>query len=307
MLAAAAGSRNAARWTVALALGLRQSEALALQWSDIDLLNGHALACAARLHRVSGKGLVYEAPKTKRSERTLALPTPLVAALHAHKAAQLGERMLAGSEWHDEDLVFAQPNGRPIDKKADYNAWRRLLQRAGVRHVRLHDGRHTAATLLLSEGVHPRVVMELLGHAQMRTTMDIYSHVMPALAREAADRMALSCPEPGEPDATAADTVVIDHRKSNTASRERQTRSFRQGHETVTATKTATTPQKMILQVALGPMKWVELRGLEPLTPTLPVWCATSCATAPYDGRNVTRPATPPKTHPESRQRVVPP
>ena len=84
---------------------------------------------------------------------------------------------------------FAQLNGRPIDKKADYDAWRNLLKSAGVRHVRLHDGRHTAATLLLSEGVHPRVVMELLGHSQMRTTMDIYSHVMPALAREAADRM----------------------------------------------------------------------------------------------------------------------
>jgi hypothetical protein len=97
--------------------------------------------------------------------------------------------MLAGSEWHDEDLVFAQPNGRPIDEKADYDEWARLLQKAGVRHVRLHDGRHTAATLLLSENVHPRVVMELLGHNQMRTTMDIYSHVMPTLAREAADRM----------------------------------------------------------------------------------------------------------------------
>ena len=87
------------------------------------------------------------------------------------------------------DLVFAQANGRPIDKKTDYDEWTRLLQLAGVRHVRLHDGRHTAATLLLSENVHPRVVMELLGHSQMRTTMDIYSHVMPALAREAADRM----------------------------------------------------------------------------------------------------------------------
>ena len=61
--------------------------------------------------------------------------------------------------------------------------------RGGVREVRLHDGRHTAATLLLSEGVHPRVVMEVLGHAQMRTTTDTYSHVMPALGRDAADRM----------------------------------------------------------------------------------------------------------------------
>src|SRR3954462_4688546 len=188
VLEAAASVRNSARWTVALALGLRQSEALALQWKDIDLLN-NTLTVRRSIHRVRGGGLIYEEPKTKRSQRTLALPLPLVAELHRHKAAQLGERMLAGSEWPDDALVFAQPNGRPIDKKSDYDDWTRLLHKAGVRHVRLHDGRHTAATLLLSENVHPRVVMELLGHSQMRTTMDIYSHVMPALAREAADRM----------------------------------------------------------------------------------------------------------------------
>jgi integrase len=187
VLEAARNVRNSARWTVALALGLRQSEALALQWKDIDLL-ANTLTVRRSIHRVRG-GLIYEEPKTRRSQRTLAVPMPLVAALHEHKAAQLGEQMLAGSEWQDEDLVFAQPNGRPIDKKADYDESTRLLQTAGVRHVRLHDGRHTAATLLLSENVHPRVLMELLGHSQMRTTMDIYSHVMPALAREAADRM----------------------------------------------------------------------------------------------------------------------
>jgi integrase len=88
-----------------------------------------------------------------------------------------------------DDLVFAQANGRPIDKKADYDDWARPLKAASIRHVRLHDDRHTAATSLLSENVHPWVVMELLGHSRVRTTMDIYSHVMPALAREAADRM----------------------------------------------------------------------------------------------------------------------
>ena len=114
--------RNSARWTVALALGLRQSEALALQWKDIDLLNS-TLTVRRSIHRVRGGGLIYEEPKSKRSQRTLALPLPLVAELHRHKAAQLGERMLAGSEWHDEDLVFAQANGRPIDKKTDYDDW----------------------------------------------------------------------------------------------------------------------------------------------------------------------------------------
>jgi hypothetical protein len=157
---------------------------------------------------------------------------PLVAELHRHKAAQLGERMLAGSERQDEDLVFAQANGRPIDKKTDYDDWTRLLRAAGVRHVRLHDGRHTAATVLLSENVHPRVVMELLGHSQMRTTMDTYSRVIPALAREAADRMG---------------TVLL--------MRPRQLQP-----ETSQAA-----PQR-----GNGLVTRVELRGLEPLTPTLP-------------------------------------
>ena len=121
--------------------------------------------------------------------RSLALPTPLVEALRAHRSAQLEERLAAGSEWADLDLVFAQPNGKAIERKSDWRAWKAVLHEAGVREVRLHDGRHTAATLLLSEGVHPRVVMEVLGHAQMRTTTDTYSHVMPALGRDAADRM----------------------------------------------------------------------------------------------------------------------
>jgi integrase len=189
VLAAAEGLRNSARWTVALALGLRQSEALALQWKDIDF-DRCTLSVRRGLHRVPGEGLVFTEPKTDRSRRTIAVPAPLIEALRKQRVAQNEERLVAGTEWDDWDLVFAQPNGRPLDKHSDYEAWIKLLNRAKVRHIRLHDGRHTAATLLLTAGVHPRVVMELLGHSQMRTTTDIYSHVMPALAQEAADRMA---------------------------------------------------------------------------------------------------------------------
>ncbi len=188
VMAAAQTHRNAARWTVALAVGLRQSEALALRWSDVDLDNG-TLSVRRGLHRISGQGLVYEEPKADRSRRNLALPAQLVDALKAQRAAQLEERIAAGPLWEDHDLVFAQPNGRLIERKSDWRAWKALLRQAGVREVRLHDGRHTAATLLLSEGVHPRVVMEVLGHAQMRTTTDTYSHVMPALGKDAAERM----------------------------------------------------------------------------------------------------------------------
>ncbi|MCW2901032.1 MAG: Integrase [Streptosporangiaceae bacterium] len=164
---------------------------------------------------------------------------PLVAALHEHKAAQTGEQMLAGSEWNDEDLVFAQANGGPIAKKTDYDDWTRLLQQAGFRHVRLHDGRQTAATLLLTENVHPRVVMELLGHSQIRTTLDIYTHVIPALARDAADRMGalLLAGKPGKGGLTATTIATMEGPNS---------------------------------ELKKAVVKGVELRGLEPPTPTLP-------------------------------------
>jgi integrase len=118
VLAAAQRHRNAARWTVALAVGLRQSEALGLRWADVDLANG-TLTVRRGLHRVAGQSLIYEEPKAERSRRTLALPIPLVDALRAHRAAQLQERSTAGSLWEDHDLVFAQPNGRPIERKSD--------------------------------------------------------------------------------------------------------------------------------------------------------------------------------------------
>ena len=183
VIAAAQTHGNSARWTVALAVGLRQSEALGLRWADVDLEKG-ALSVRRGLHRVGG-----QASSTRNRRRTVALPAPLVEALRAHRAAQLEERIAAGPLWQDHDLVFAQPNGRPIERQSDWRSWKGRLREADVREIRLHDGRHTAATLLLSEGVHPRVVMEVLGHAQMRTTTDTYSHVMPALGLDAADRM----------------------------------------------------------------------------------------------------------------------
>ncbi|MGZ4666279.1 MAG: tyrosine-type recombinase/integrase, partial [Frankiaceae bacterium] len=191
VLAEADARRNAARWSVALALGLRQSECLALSWEDIDLASG-TLRIRRSLHRVKGKGLVMEEPKSPTSRRTIALPEQLVAQLRAHRAAQLKERMAAGSLWEEHGLVFAQANGRPIDRRSDHRAWQALLKAAGVRQARLHDARHTAATLLLVQGVPARVVMAILGHSTMRVTTDTYQHVVPELAREAAERVGVA-------------------------------------------------------------------------------------------------------------------
>lgn len=188
LLDTAKQGRNAARWTVAVALGLRQSEALGLMWRDVDLDRG-TLVVRRGLHRVPGQGLVFEEPKTASSRRLIVLPKQLLTELRVHREVQAAERAEAIDYWTDHDLVFPNELGGPMDDRNDYRAWVTLLRNAKVRRIRLHDGRHTAATLLLAEGIHPRVVMELLGHSAMRTTTDTYSHVMPALAQQAADRM----------------------------------------------------------------------------------------------------------------------
>jgi integrase len=126
--------------------------------------------------------------KSDKSRRTIALPPQLVAALKAHRAAQLHERMPAGPAWQEGDFVWCQPNGRPIGSHADWDEWRTLLQAAGTRLVRVHDARHTAATLLLAQGVDQRVVMEILGHSQISMTSR-YAHVLPQVMADAAERI----------------------------------------------------------------------------------------------------------------------
>ena len=91
--------------------------------------------------------------------------------------------------WEDRGFVFCQPNCRPIGRRRDWQDWKTLLKAAGVRNARLHDARHTAATLLLQQGVPARVVMDILGHSQISLTLGTYSHVVSELAQEAAERM----------------------------------------------------------------------------------------------------------------------
>jgi len=189
VLLTAAPRRNNARWSVALSLGLRQGEALGLPWDAVDL-DAATLTVRQALQRQAGKGLVIVRPKSRAGRRVVSLPGPLVDALRAHRVHQAQERLVAGSLWRNEhNLVFAQVNGRPIDPGSDYKEWRRLLEAAGVRRARLHDARHTAASLLLAQGVPARVVMEILGHSQITLTLGTYSHVAPELQQEAAERM----------------------------------------------------------------------------------------------------------------------
>jgi integrase len=135
-----------------------------------------------------------EGPRTRRAKsragrRTIKLPDALRDALRSHRAWQAERHLAAGNVWEDGGYVFCQPNGRPIDARRDWLDWKALLKVAGVRDARLHDARHTAATLLLRQGVPARVAMQVLGHSQISLTLGTYSHVVPELAQDAADRM----------------------------------------------------------------------------------------------------------------------
>lgn len=187
VIVAAEGERNAARWSVALALGLRQGEALGLTWDLVDLDDG-VVRVRQALKRVKGKGLVFGPVKSKASKRDLAIPAEMLPLMKAHRKAQNAERLEAGSAWVDRDLVFCQVDGKALDPSRDYQAWQALLRAAGVRKYRLHDARHAAATLMLLQGVPTRVVMELLGHSQISVTMR-YQHAVDELKKNAAATM----------------------------------------------------------------------------------------------------------------------
>jgi integrase len=250
ILNAASGRRNAARWSVALSLGIRQGEALGLRWSYIDLETGvikawhqvqrsnfqhgcddpHACGkdwhrypckryCKVHIHRpdcpadcknrkhvcpkkVCGKGCTEHArfcpkqagggvvfrPRKGKSKLTLQCPPELLPVLRKHRETQALERLVAGDAWQEYDLLFPRPDGTPEERTDDWREWKGILKAAGVRDGRLHDARHTAATLLVEQGVHIRVVQEILGHARVTTT-EKYTHVASPQVRDATERV----------------------------------------------------------------------------------------------------------------------
>ena len=186
-LASVKGDRHEALYSVALAMGLRQGEALGLRWQDIDLKMGY-LRVNKQLQRFDGEFELVE-PKTRRSKRSLAMPKSIADQLVAHRLRQLKEKADADGRWHDSDLVFTTSTGRPLDGTVVTHQFHRLLTRAGLAQRRFHDLRHSCATLLLVQGVSPRVVMDVLGHSQIGLTMNTYGHVIPEMRKEAAERM----------------------------------------------------------------------------------------------------------------------
>jgi len=180
LLASLDGQPHAALITTAVATGLRQGELLGLRWTDVDLAGGYITVRHA-LQWSGGKPQLVET-KTAKSRRTVPLPDVARRALVEHQEKQTTGAVVS-------PFVFTGTVGQPLRHTVVIRALDAALSAAGVPRVTFHALRHTAASLLLAQGTHPRVVMELLGHSTIALTMNTYSHVIPALEREAADRM----------------------------------------------------------------------------------------------------------------------
>ena len=164
------------RWALALLYGVRQGECLGLRWEDVSIDEG-VLRVRKSLGRVTGRGLLLEDLKTSSSIRDLPLPNEMIELFRQHKRKQLEQRLLAGSDWIESGHVFTTNIGTPIDNGNDRKAWDRLLKSSGVRAIKLHAARHTAATMLLGRGTDIVVVSKLLGHSNIQTTVEYYAHV----------------------------------------------------------------------------------------------------------------------------------
>jgi integrase len=180
LLEAAGGDRLEALYILAVHTGMRQGEMLALRWQDVDVEN--TVVSVRRTLTRSGGRVVFGEPKTKKSRRSIRLTPQAVEALRSHLDRQLRDIEILGDRYQDQGLVFTTDTGAPINpSNLRQRSFAALLKRAGLPHMRFHDLRHTCAPLLLSRGVHPKFVQELLGHATIAITLDTYSHMMPSM------------------------------------------------------------------------------------------------------------------------------
>ncbi|MDY6918451.1 MAG: site-specific integrase [Chloroflexota bacterium] len=187
LLEAAKSTPYYAFFYTALFTGMRRSEILALRWCDVDLVMCQAYVRRALHHLLSGE-VVIRPPKSATGSRTVALTPSTAIVLKEHREKQQLEAVMIGRTVKDDDLVFSTIEGRALLPNTVTHAWRNLVRRLGLGNVRLHDCRHSHASLLLKQGVHPKVVQERLGHSSITLTLDTYSHVTPGLQEAAAKR-----------------------------------------------------------------------------------------------------------------------
>ncbi|HVB59951.1 MAG TPA: site-specific integrase [Ktedonobacteraceae bacterium] len=188
LLACAKGSFLSALFVLALTTGMRRGELLALRWSDVDFEQATVFVHRT-VTRAAGYGLVENEPKTKASRRRIMLSAIAVEALKTHREEQGHVKTTAGERWQEKGVIFCDTKGNFLGPDKLAGEFNRLLQQAGLPHMRFHDLRHSAATISLVAGVHPKVVQERLGHSSISMTLDTYSHVLPSMQQDAARKI----------------------------------------------------------------------------------------------------------------------
>ncbi len=186
-LDASGADRLSALWALMLSTGMRRGEALGLRWEDIDF-GAARLSVVQHVVVVRNRALIQEI-KTPSSRRSIALYPDVVGALRKHAARQKEERLLVGPAWTDSGLVFTTSVGTVLHPRNVRRSFDQAVARAGVPPITLHDLRHTAATLALKAGAHPKLVQEMLGHARVAITLDLYSHVVEEMHHDVADKL----------------------------------------------------------------------------------------------------------------------
>jgi len=168
--------------------GLRRSEVLALRWQDVDFFYCQIYVSRSMHHLKTGE-IIFRRPKSAKGSRTIALSPSTLEILRILREKRENEAIMLGKSVVDEDLVFCHPNGSPLLPGTISHAWDKAVRRAGLRVIRLHDARHTHASYMLKQGIHPKVVQERLGHSSIQVTLDTYSHVAPGIQEKAAERL----------------------------------------------------------------------------------------------------------------------
>jgi integrase len=171
--------------TIAITTGMRRGEILGIRWSDLTA--DYRSACIRQTLQITRAGIDYQQPKTHRSRRPIALPTTLTNLLTQHRQNQHARRIALADEWQHTDLIVDRGDGGPLNPDTLTSTWRRFIREHKLPPIRFHDLRHTHATLMLLEGVHPKIVSERLGHASVSFTLDVYTHLLPNMQNEAAD------------------------------------------------------------------------------------------------------------------------
>ncbi|MBI3977171.1 MAG: site-specific integrase [Chloroflexi bacterium] len=187
-LASVQGHRLEALYRLALSCGMRAGEILALRWADVDL-KARRLHVQRSIRRIAKQGIAVTEPKTAHGRRQIVVPINVAESLKEWRKRQLQDRLLAGSRWREGDYVFTSRVGTPLERHNVYREFIALGEKADLPRIRLHDLRHTCATLLLLTGRPVKAVSEMLGHASVTITLEIYAHVLPTMQDDIADTM----------------------------------------------------------------------------------------------------------------------